>query len=60
VTEFDSTVNGILVCTQQSLSSSVNIPESSILLCIPRAVVIQLADAAELLDDDTVNLTFVH
>ena len=26
VTEFDSTVNGILVCTQQSLSSSVNIP----------------------------------
>ena len=33
-------------------------PESGILLCIPRAVVIQLADAAELLDDDTVNLTF--
>ena len=32
-------------------------PESSILLCIPRAVVIQFADAAELLDDDTVNLT---
>ena len=27
VTEFDSTVNGILVCTQQSLSSSVNIPK---------------------------------
>ena len=26
MTEFDSTVNGILVCTQQSLSSSVNIP----------------------------------
>ena len=26
VTEFDSTINGILVCTQQSLSSSVNIP----------------------------------
>lgn len=26
VTGFDSTVNGILVCTQQSLSSSVNIP----------------------------------
>lgn len=26
VNEFDSTVNGILVCTQQSLSSSVNIP----------------------------------
>lgn len=26
VTEFDSTVNGILVCTQQCLSSSVNIP----------------------------------
>ena len=26
VTEFGSTVNGILVCTQQSLSSSVNIP----------------------------------
>ena len=26
VMEFDSTVNGILVCTQQSLSSSVNIP----------------------------------
>ena len=32
-------------------------PESGILLCIPRAVVIQFADAAELLDDDTVNLT---
>lgn len=26
VTEFDSTINGILICTQQSLSSSVNIP----------------------------------
>lgn len=26
VSEFDSTINGILVCTQQSLSSSVNIP----------------------------------
>lgn len=26
VTRFDSTVNGILVCTQQSLSSSANIP----------------------------------
>ena len=26
VAEFDSTINGILVCTQQSLSSSVNIP----------------------------------
>lgn len=26
VTEFDATINGILVCTQQSLSSSVNIP----------------------------------
>lgn len=26
VTQFDSTVNGILVCTQQSLSSSANIP----------------------------------
>ena len=26
VTEFDSTNNGILICTQQSLSSSVNIP----------------------------------
>ena len=25
VTEFDSTINGILICTQQSLSSSVNI-----------------------------------
>ena len=29
VTEFDSTVNGILVCTQQSLSSSVNIPPAT-------------------------------
>ena len=26
VSEFDSTINGILICTQQSLSSSVNIP----------------------------------
>ena len=26
VKEFDSTINGILICTQQSLSSSVNIP----------------------------------
>ena len=26
VSEFDSTINGVLVCTQQSLSSSVNIP----------------------------------
>ena len=26
VTEFDSTINGILICTQQSLGSSVNIP----------------------------------
>lgn len=26
VNEFDSTINGVLVCTQQSLSSSVNIP----------------------------------
>ncbi len=26
VTEFDSTINGILICTQQSLSNSVNIP----------------------------------
>jgi len=26
VTEFDTTINGILICTQQSLSSSVNIP----------------------------------
>ena len=26
VTEFDPTINGILICTQQSLSSSVNIP----------------------------------
>ena len=26
VTEFDSTINGILICTQQSLNSSVNIP----------------------------------
>ena len=26
VTEFDSIINGILICTQQSLSSSVNIP----------------------------------
>ncbi len=26
VAEFDSTINGILICTQQSLSSSVNIP----------------------------------
>lgn len=26
VSEFDSTLNGVLVCTQQSLSSSVNIP----------------------------------
>ena len=26
VTEFDSTINGILICTQQSLISSVNIP----------------------------------
>lgn len=26
VTEFDSTINGILICTQQSLSCSVNIP----------------------------------
>ena len=26
VTEFNSTINGILICTQQSLSSSVNIP----------------------------------
>ena len=26
VTEFDSTINGMLICTQQSLSSSVNIP----------------------------------
>lgn len=26
VSEFDSTINGILVCTQQSLSNSVNIP----------------------------------
>lgn len=26
VTEFDSTIDGILICTQQSLSSSVNIP----------------------------------
>ena len=33
-------------------------PESGILLCIPRAVVIQLADTAELLDDDAVNLVF--
>ena len=32
-------------------------PKADILLRIPRAVVIQLADAAELLDDDTVNLT---
>ena len=32
-------------------------PEAGILLRIPRAVVIQFADATELLDDDTVNLT---
>ena len=32
-------------------------PETGILLRVTRAVVIQLADAAELLDDDTVNLT---
>ena len=30
VTEFDSTINGILVCTQQSLSSSVNTYEDSV------------------------------
>ena len=32
-------------------------PQPRIFLRIPRAIVIQLADAAELLDDDTVNLT---
>ncbi len=32
VSEFDSTINGILVCTQQSLSSSVNIPCNDVIL----------------------------
>ena len=32
VSEFDSTINGVLVCTQQSLSSSVNIPECNCII----------------------------
>lgn len=32
VGEFDSTINGVLVCTQQSLSSSVNIPSCNCII----------------------------
>lgn len=31
--QFESTINGVLVCTQQSLKSSVNVPSCNIVVC---------------------------